>query len=184
MNKFTFGFLNRYIMNELRQYEDAITVYHNGLSVRTTPVSCWDFHHEFLTEVKRFFLDLNKLNSIASQNKWTQNNWDIENSLKDEVIIVTDAKLKIVFASHNIAKMNGYVEEEILGKSPKMFQGEATNQITSNEIRLAILDHKSFEKVVMNYKKNGEVYACLIKGYPVFNTKGDLSHYIAFEKAA
>jgi PAS domain S-box-containing protein len=171
-------------MNNFRQYEDAIAMYHNGLNVKTPPIFCWDFHNEFLTAVKSFFQDLNKLNSIASQNKWIQNNWDIKNSLKEEVIIVTDAKLKIVFASHNIVKMNGYVEAEVLGKSPKMFQGEATNQITSNEIRKAIVEQLPFEKIVMNYKKNGEVYACLIKGFPVFNVKGDLSHYIAFEKAA
>jgi PAS domain S-box-containing protein len=171
-------------MNNFRQYEDAIAMYHNGLNVKTPPIFCWDFHNEFLTAVKSFFQDLNKLNSIASQNKWIQNNWDIKNSLKEEVIIVTDAKLKIDFASHNIVKMNGYVEADVLGKSPKMFQGEATNQITSNEIRKAIVDQQPFEKIVMNYKKNGEVYACLIKGFPVFNVKGDLSHYIAFEKAA
>lgn len=171
-------------MNNFRQYEDAIAMYHNGLNVKTPPIFCWDFHNEFLTAVKSFFQDLNKLNSIASQNKWIQNNWDIKNSLKEEVIIVTDAKLKIVFASHNIVKMNGYVEAEVLGKSPKIFQGEATNQITSNEIRKAIVEQQPFEKIVMNYKKNGEVYACLIKGFPVFNVKGDLSHYIAFEKAA
>jgi hypothetical protein len=28
----------------------------------------------------------------------------------------------------------------------------------------------------MNYKKNGDVYACVIKGYPVFNNKGELIH--------
>jgi hypothetical protein len=27
-------------------------------------------------------------------------------------VIVTDAKLEIVFASHNMTKMNGYVEEK------------------------------------------------------------------------
>ena len=171
-------------MNNFKQYEDAIALYHNGLNVKTVPIFCWDFHNEFLNEVKSFFLDLNKFNSISSKNKWVQNNWDLKNSLKDEVVIVTDARLRIVFASHNIVKMNGYVEDEVLGKSPKMFQGEATNHITSNEIRIAILDQQPFEKVVMNYKKNGEVYACLIKGYPVFNSKGELSHYIAFEKAA
>jgi hypothetical protein len=31
-----------------------------------------------------------------------------QNKLKDEVVIVTDAKLEIVFASHNMTKMNGY----------------------------------------------------------------------------
>jgi PAS domain S-box-containing protein len=171
-------------MNNFRQYEDAIAMYHNGLNIKKAPVYCWDFHSDFLAAVKNFFLDLNKLNSIASQNKWIQNNWDLKNSLKEEVIIVTDTKLKILFASHNIEKMNGYVEAEVLGKSPKMFQGEATNLITSNEIRKAIIDQQPFEKTVMNYKKNGEVYACLIKAFPVFNIKGKLSHYIAFEKAA
>jgi PAS domain S-box-containing protein len=39
--------------------------------------------------------------------------------LKEEVVIVTDAKLEIVFASHNMTKMNGYIEEEVIGKSPK-----------------------------------------------------------------
>ncbi len=171
-------------MNDFRQYDEAIALYHNKLSVNTAPVYSWDFHNDFLCTIKNFFLDLNKLNSIATRSKWVESGWDLKNSLQDEVIIVTDVKLKIVFASHNIVKMNGYIEDEVLGKSPKMFQGEATNHSTSSEIRKAIMQQKPFEKTVMNYKKNGEVYACLIKGYPVFNNKGELSHYIAFEKAA
>ena len=124
------------------------------------------------------------MNVIAFKNKWVQSDWDLKNTPQDEVIIVTDVKLKIVFASHNIVNMNGYHEEEVLGKSPKMFQGEATDGTTSSEISKAILEQKPFEKTVMNYKKNGDVYACIIKGYPVFNNKGELIHYIAFEKAA
>jgi PAS domain S-box-containing protein len=171
-------------MTDFREYEDAIAMYYNTLSVKTVPVYSWDFHNEFLSSVQNIFLDLNKLNTIASQNKWTENNWDLNASLNQEVVIVTDAKLNIVFASHNMKKMNGYSEAEVLGKSPKIFQGEVTNLHTSNEIRKAILDQKPFEKTVLNYKKNGKVYVCLIKGFPVFNSKGLLSHYIAFEKAA
>jgi hypothetical protein len=44
-----------------------------------------------------------------------------QNKLKDEVVIVTDAKLEIV-ASHNMTKMNGYVEEEVIGRSQKCFK--------------------------------------------------------------
>lgn len=171
-------------MNDFKQYEEAIAMYHSGLSIRTAPVYSWDFHNDFLCTMKNFFLDLNKLNTIASKNKWVQNDWDLKTSLKEEVIIVTDAKLQIVFASHNLVKMNGYVEQEVLGNSPKMFQGPATNHITSNEIRKAILQQEPFEKTVMNYKKNGDVYVCMIKGFPVYNSKGHLTHYIAFEKAA
>jgi PAS domain S-box-containing protein len=106
-----------------------------------------------------------------------------QNKLKDEVVIVTDAKLEIVFASHNMTKMNGYVEEEVIGRSPKMFQGHSSNVLTSSKIRKAI-QQQPFEQTVVNYNKNGEIYICLIKGFPVFNIKGKLSHFIAFEKAA
>ena len=154
-------------MSDFNQYDENIALYNSSLKVKSPPIYCWDFNFNFLEDVR-----------------WSANDWDLKSSLKEEVIIVTDSKLKIVFASHNIVAMNGYSSNEVLGKSPRMFQGEATNAIVSNEIRNAIIDLKPFEKTIINYKKNGETYECLIKGFPVFNNKGDLSHYIAFEKAA
>ena len=184
-NKITFELYKLKIMSNLNQYEGAIVNFHNNLRIKSLPVFSLDFHYEFLKEVKQSFLDLSILKEIAHQNKWKlSSQWDIKAPIKEEVIIVTDAKLTIVFASHNMIKMNGYLAEEVLGKSPKMFQGQVTDRIVSNEINLAIQSQQAFEKTVLNYKKNGEIYACLIKGYPVFNLKGQLSHYIAFEKAA
>jgi hypothetical protein len=49
--------------------------------------------------------------------------------------------------------MNGYREEEVLGKSPKMFQGEL-QMVVPHEIVKAILEQNHLKKV-MNYKKNG-----------------------------
>lgn len=172
-------------MSNLKQYEEAIVNYHSVLRIKSLPIFSSNFHYEFLKEVKESFLDLNSLKDIAYQNKWkSSSEWDIKAPIKEEVIIVTDAKLRIVFASHNMVKMNGYLAKEVLGKSPKMFQGQVTDRVVSNEINVAIQSQQAFEKTVLNYKKNGEIYACLIKGYPVFNLKGQLSHYIAFEKAA
>jgi PAS domain S-box-containing protein len=171
-------------MLDFKQYDIALAKYHNNLDIAVTPVMSWNFHREYLDEVKKIYEDCNKLSVIASNNKWTENDWDFKNMLKEEVVIVTDAKLEIVFASHNMTKMNGYIEEEVLGKSPKMFQGDNSNLTTSSEIRQAIQLQQPFEKTVVNYNKNGEIYICLIKGFPVFNLKGKLSHFIAFEKAA
>ena len=171
-------------MNDFRLYEDAIALHRGSLISKTTPVYCWDFHSNFLDKIKNIFLDLNTLNLIASKSKWIENDWNFKNSLNEEVIIITDAKLKIVFASHNITAMNCYSTAEVVGNTPRMFQGEATNEIISKEIRKAIIELEPFEKTIINYKKNGETYECLIKGFPIFNSKGELSHYIAFEKAA
>lgn len=171
-------------MANLNQYDLALAKQYQNLNIKTVPVLAWDFHHLYLDELKASFSDWNKLNSMASANKWKPLKWDLKDKLDQEVVVVTDAALKIVFASHNIIKMNGYEEQEILGKTPKMFHGAATCLKTSNEIRLAIQLGQPFEKTVLNYKKNGEIYHCLIKGFPVFNIKGKLSHFIAFEKAA
>jgi hypothetical protein len=80
--------------------------------------------------------------------------------------------------------MNGYLPNEVIGKSPKMFQGKKTCPKTSQEIREAINAAVPFEKDVINYSKNGNIYNCQIKGLPIFNTLGQLTHFMAFEKVA
>jgi PAS domain S-box-containing protein len=172
-------------MSNLKEYDDAIANYHNSLRIKSLPIFSSNFYYEFLKELKCLSSDLYDLKEMAFQNKWRlSSDWDINAPVKEEVIIVTDSKLTIVFASHNMVKMNGYSEAEVLGKSPKMFQGQVTDRVVSNEISSAIQAQQPFEKTILNYKKNGEIYACLIRGFPVFNLKGQLSHYIAFEEAA
>jgi hypothetical protein len=67
--------------------------------------------------------------------------------------------------------MNGYREEEVLGKVPKCFKVRL-QMVLPSEIRKAILEQNHL-KTVMNYKKNG-MFMPVIKGYPVFNNKGEL----------
>jgi hypothetical protein len=65
---------------------------------------------------------LYQVKCYCKASRWRAEDWDFKNKLKDEVVIVTDAKLEIVFASHNMTKMNGYVEEEVIGRSQKCFK--------------------------------------------------------------
>jgi len=139
------------------------------------------FHKEFLGNVMKSFDDYNRLSGILSKNTSSIENENLRDFLLDDVVILTDNNLKIVFASNNLSRMNGYLEKEVLGKSPKIFQGSKTNQLTSREIREKINQELPFEKKVINYKK-WKTYDCLIKGYPIKNKKGKLTHFIAFEK--
>jgi hypothetical protein len=41
-------------MNDFRQYEEAIALYHNKLSINTAPVYS-GFHNDFLCSIKNFF---------------------------------------------------------------------------------------------------------------------------------
>jgi PAS domain S-box-containing protein len=171
-------------MITFKQYDKAAAKYYNKLEINTLPLVSANFYFDFSKEINNSFKDLVRLNFISKSNNWDSHDWDFESRINEEVIVVTDSRLRIVYASSNIIKMNGYQESEVLGESPKMFHGEATCQKTSDEIRESIRLQQPFEKSVLNYKKNGENYQCLIKGYPVFDTKGKLTHFIAFEKAA
>jgi PAS domain S-box-containing protein len=148
----------------------------------SVPIMAWDFHCEYLRELKAVFADLKKVKTISDKYIWNDQNLQIEERMKEEVVVITDLNLKIVFASSGIRKMTGYKEEEVLGKTPKLFQGPITCKTTLKEISEAIKLQIPFEKTIENYRKDGRTYKCKIKSSPVFNLKGKLTHFIAFEK--
>lgn len=169
---------------DLREYDTAKSYYYKALTYNRLPLTSWDFYGQFLQDLNYNLSDLKMLENLTENHNWTSS-FDFKKELQQEnIIVVTDSNLKIVFASHNIVTMTGYESQELIGGSPKLFQGKATSKKTSAEIKKAIDARLPFEKTVVNYKKSGQTYDCHIKGFPVFNKKGELSHFIAFERAA
>ena len=170
-------------MKELSDYDNGAVGYLESIKTNSLPLLSWDFHIQNLFNISNNLSDSQTINSIKKAFNWNFN-VDFESELdNDTVVLVTDSKLQIIFSSKNIIKMNGYKSEEVIGKHPKMFQGKATCKKTSSEIRDAIDLKVPFEKWVLNYKKNGEIYNCHIKGFPIFDKKGVLCNFVAFEKA-
>jgi PAS domain S-box-containing protein len=171
-------------MLELNEYDNAISRYSSSIKFNTLPLISWDIYCDFLSNFSGNLIDSKKLQTISFENQW---DWslDFQKELDEEtVIVVTDPKLRIVFSSQNMIKMNGYKQNEVIGMSPKMFQGKDTSEKTSQKISKAVRLLQPFEEIILNYRKNGEPYKCLIKGYPIFNGKGVLTNYIALEKSA
>jgi len=165
-------------------YSEFFAEFDTNLNTSSVPLLSWDFHYESINELKIFASDLKKIKHISSQFKWNDAHLDIQGHLLNEVVVITNAEQRIIFASDGISKMTGYKENEVVGKFPRMFQGPMTSDLVLKEIRTAIKKQIPFEKTVLNYKKNGDTYDCMIQGFPIFNLKGQLSHFIAFEKAA
>lgn len=172
------------LMDSVNYYSEFFTGFDSNLNTSAVPLLSWDFHYESINELKTFSSDIKKIKRIAAKFKWNETDLDIKERLMNEVVVITNSEQKIIFASEGIFKMTGYTENEILGKLPKMFQGPMTSASVLKEIRIAIKKQIPFEKTILNYKKNGQTYDCIIHGVPVFNIKGVLSHFIAFEKAA
>jgi PAS domain S-box-containing protein len=149
------------------------------------PLLSWDIISEGTN--RRLFLknDLDVMHSILGKNDW-QSTVSIDTTLvwQNKIIVITDSKLRILHATENMYAMNGYKLHEVVGNSPKMFQGEKTELSERKKIRIAVENQQSFETVITNYKKDGQIYVCKIEGYPVFNPEGELVNFIALESAA
>ncbi|MBT8320530.1 MAG: PAS domain-containing protein [Eudoraea sp.] len=170
-------------MQEIKNFDKAAEKYYSKLSLNPLPLLSWDIFGQHYQKISAFFSDLADFDIIAKSNNWKAPS-DIKKALleKDQVVVVTDPELNIVKVSHNILQMNGYSQEEIIGKKPKIFQGPETCAKTTRYISKAIQQQKSFETTVLNYRKDGSAYKCWIKGEPIFNKKGKVVHIIAYEK--
>lgn len=171
-------------MPSLKTYDESVTLWKQSVPQKGMPLLSWDLYSVFFRDLNAAQHDLSLLNQLSKEYKWNIS-LDLNEALQtNDAILVTNSNLEIVFASYGIAGMSGYQSSEVIGKSPKMFQGKETSSSKRTEISKAIATQKPFEATLVNYKKNGETYDCHIRSFPIFNKKGELTHFIALEKAA
>lgn len=156
------------------KYDQAWAKYHKKIKLLPLPLLSWDIFSNPNLEIVTF-------NTI--QKKWI-NKENYHNQIENKSVIITDSKLTILFATKQISELTGFHKSEILGNSPRMFQGVLTSETTKNNIRKAISKKHPFKEVILNYRKDGSTYMCEIEAYPKFDQKNNLTHFIAFERIA
>jgi PAS domain S-box-containing protein len=160
----------------MRNYENACAQYYSKLRLQPLPLTLWEFRKDYFSDALLF---------KKMQSNWSNKQDFLKQSQKENrELIITDANFKIVFASQSISKISGYEREEIIGKSPSMFQGIASSKATRQKIKTAITNLKPFKEVILNYQKNGDSYWCEIEAYPMFDQNGRFQNYIALERIA
>jgi PAS domain S-box-containing protein len=170
-------------MKEFKNYDKAASAFFSGNKPQALPILSWDLSGLYFDKTCRDFNDLRFLKSLSQTNRWSYRESFHEELIgKEHVIIVTDPELKIVFATNNVFKMNGYTLNEIKGKNPKIFQGKKTSSKSTASIAKAIKNKVPFETIILNYRKDGSTYQCWIKGEPIFNKKGKIVNFIAYER--
>ncbi len=171
-------------MEKTRFYDEAVHKFLAEKPLTSYPLNSLEFYASYFTKVCKNLNDVKGLNELANQENW-EAQIPFQNELLDNehVIVVTDSNLQIVYATQNMRFMNGYAPVEVVGKNPKMFQGEATCKKTTQQVSEAIKTLSPFEVVLTNYKKDGSQYNCWIKATPVFDKRGKVVNFIAFEKA-
>lgn len=105
-----------------------------------------------------------------------------------DYILVTTANLacdrapEIVFVNRTLLEMTGYSENEVLGHSPKLFQGKDTDPATRARIRQRLQAGEPVCEAVLNYTKSGSPYWIELNIHPLRNRAGHITHFLSIQR--
>ncbi len=102
-----------------------------------------------------------------------------------ESIVITDANLDdpmILYVNPAFCRMTGYDMEELLGRSPKMLQGERTDRKVTSALKTALQAGESYEAHAVNYRKDGSPFYMQWRTCPVVDENGSVTHYMALQR--
>ena len=82
----------------------------------------------------------------------------LENSY--DSIIITDCTedTSIIYANKAFSRLTGYESSEVIGKSPKILQGVATDKHVITDLIDSLKNESPFEGQAINYRKDGTYF--------------------------
>jgi two-component system, LuxR family, sensor kinase FixL len=101
-----------------------------------------------------------------------------------EGVIITDADLiapgpRILFANDAIRRITGYEVDELIGRSPRLLQGEATDRAALQRLKTALTKGHTFKGEFINYRKDRTPYHVEVLISPVRDDKQRITHFVA-----
>lgn len=106
----------------------------------------------------------------------------------NDMVLITEAGTndgpgpRIVYVNDAFVRNTGYSREEMLGKTPRILQGPATERAQLDLVRVALSTWQSTCVEVINYRKSGEPYWVEMSLTPVADSSGWFTHWVAIER--
>lgn len=89
---------------------------------------------------------------------------------------------RIVFVNRAMCRITGYTEEELIGRTPRLLQGPASDRSVLANMRAELAAGRSCEIQLTNYRKDGSSYPAEMFVTPMFDAGGKHTHYVAIHR--
>ena len=104
-----------------------------------------------------------------------------------EAILITSADLdepgpRIEYVNPAFTRMTGYEADEVLGLTPRILQGPATERAVLDRMRAALRAGEPFQGETVNYRKDGSTYVVEWLITPVREADGRISHWVSAQR--
>jgi PAS domain S-box-containing protein len=113
----------------------------------------------------------------------------LENATKHDYdsILITELNLekpgpRIVYVNDGFTKMTGYSREEVIGKTPRILQGEKTDRHVLDRLKKRLIDGQAFFGHTVNYKKDGSEFINQWDIHPLTNSDDEITHWVSYQR--
>lgn len=96
-----------------------------------------------------------------------------------EAVVVTDTTPAIRYANPAALRLTGYSADEVIGKNPSIFKSGLHDHAFYEQMWSTLLGGKSWHGVLMNRKKNGDVFEEDTSITPVHDASGERIAFVA-----
>ena len=105
-----------------------------------------------------------------------------------DIVIVTEVEPidepfgpKIIYVNQAFTALSGYTKEEVIGKTPRILQGDKTDKDTLRRIRVALEKKVAIHVELLNYAKDQTEYWLDFTIIPIKDSEGDIKYFAAIE---
>jgi two-component system, cell cycle sensor histidine kinase and response regulator CckA len=96
-----------------------------------------------------------------------------------DTVVITDRKGVIEYVNPAFEGLTGYVHDEVYGKTPRILKSGEQGPEIYQDMWKTILAGKVFRGILVNRKKNGDLYYVEESICPVRDGGGEITHFIA-----
>ncbi len=106
----------------------------------------------------------------------------------NDIVLITEAEPigepgpRIVFVNDAFERRTGYTREEVIGRTPRILQGPATQRSELDRIGVALRTWQPVRAELINYTKAGVPFWLELEIVPIANGEGWFTHWVAIER--